>query len=269
LPKLHAVAFAQSVNHATPGVINPVADDLLNVRSGDTGVRVPVELPVAPLIYFGGAQAKRGRLSTAWLQKRAWMPDFQPVDAAAVPSDLAPVHDMREAPLPLVDPKSPTLDVLQAQAVNDSGGATVARSLMLLSDGPVKPVSAAGALPVRWSATFSTSAADAWQSFTPTFDQTLAPGVYDILGVRCQAATGVFWRLAGLSPNLQKGLGEGYRPGGLCMPNNAGKVPDALKPGALGVLARFRSDSPPTLELLASSAAAQSPSGLMYLRQVA
>jgi len=78
---------------------------------------------------------------------------------------------------------------------------------LMMGDGPIKPVSVQS---YRARFTGSTTVtANAWSTCTLTSDQGLQPGTYDVIGVRCKSATGVFFRLVFAN--------QVARPGGKCI----------------------------------------------------
>lgn len=264
--RVHAVLFSESVDHTTYDNINAVVDTTVDRASGSSDDAVlPEDLPFVAAVYVGGAEVQRARLRTNFLANGGFpLPYLLPVDKNANPGDLPPVHNWLDRPLRMTDPRVDDQRKLNVQVMNDSAAASQARALVLISDGPVKPVDLKGAIPVRFTGTVTTTAAETWTPFTPVPDEDLADGVWELVHMRCQMANPIAWRVSpknGLNPDVN------LKPGWVAQSTDTQK--DNLPFGALGVLSRFRGNSWPTIEIAASAAAAQSPEGIAWVRRVA
>lgn len=259
---MHLALASENVNNATPENITFVPDDTLGLAAAADDALLPVDMPYAAMAYFGGSGMTYARLHTQWLTTgRGVRPYFMPIDTAANPGDLPPVHDLRDNPWLLHDPRLGIQGKLNAQIAN--GGAAQSRALILLSDGPVQPVKdLRGVIPIRWTATYTTTAAERWESFSPTLAEDLPVGEYELVDNRTQAATGLAWRV--IPPKGVGGNDSSLRPGWLTQTTDVQKR--GLPIGALGPLCRFRTDNLPQFQIAASSAAVQAPKGIMYVR---
>lgn len=263
--KLHAVLFSESVDHASYDNITAVADQTVDRSSAGDDAVLPEDLPFLAAAYVGGSNMARGRAHTNYLANGGFVrPYFLPVDTAANPGDLPPVHNWMERPIRLTDPKVDDQRKLNFQVMNDSASASQARALVLISDGPVKAADMKGAIPVRFTGSVTPSAAESWAAFTPTPDEDLADGVWEMVHARVQLANPIAWRIVpktGLNPD------PSYKPGWVAQSSDAQK--DNLPLGALGPLCRFRGNAWPQFEIAASAASAQSPEGIAWVRKVA
>lgn len=262
MPKMHLALASESVNQASPDNITWVPDDVLQLSAAADDAFIPEDLTNLILAYFGGTGMTRARLSSSFLDNgNIPRPYFIPVDTAANPGDLPPFHDFRDNPFPLHDPRSKVQGKLRAQVAN--GGLAQSRAVVILGDGPVKPDALKGVVPMRFTGTLTTTAAERFEGFTPVCDETLADGIWELVDARVQAATGIAWRVIppkGLNPNPEN------RPGWLTQTTVAQKR--GLPLGGLGPLCRFKSDALPTIQVAASTAAVQSPQGILYVRKV-
>lgn len=261
----HLALFSESVGNAAFANIDARPDSLLGVNAAQDDLLLAEKLLFAAMLYAGGgSQMLRARLTNSYLEKTdgAIRPYIVPVDTAATPGDLPPIHDYRANPLMLWDTSSKVQGRLNAQVVN-TGAAQRARVLALLSDGPVKAADMRGAIPIRWSGALTTTVAEEFQPVTAlAFDETLPLGTYDLLHARVQGATAYAWNI--IPPS---GLGnDRFRPGWLAVTDTLKK--ESIQLGGLGKLCTFRSDAPPTVQIAANTAAVQSPEGVFYVRRV-
>lgn len=132
--------------------------------------------------------------------------------------------------------------------------------LAFLADAALAPV--AGPIIHAKATAAAVEAAGAWKMSELTFAQDLASGRYQIVGahVRC-AANGIAFRVAP--------IGEFWRPGGLCVNDIAKRDPVLQRNGGLGVWSEFTTETPPSIEVLASAAGGTSQDVILDLIKVA
>lgn len=142
--------------------------------------------------------------------------------------------------------------LIEAESVNilvnsDDAGAQDFYGLILLGDGPAQ---AAGGkiLTVRATATIA-QASGVWVNGQLTFTQKLPVADYQVVGMRCVAASGIAARL--VFP------GQPWRPG--CNVSSAATIVETnrFRYGNLGIWGQFDINQPPQLEMLGGAAAAQ------------
>jgi hypothetical protein len=151
------------------------------------------------------------------------------------------MHPMLPTPL-IVD------ESLQLQINSDEAADTAVEiGLVWFSDGQLAPVYG-DVYTVRATAAI-TESAGVWVNGNLTFDQTLAVGEYEIIGMRAQSSNGVCARLVF--------VGSPWRPG-VPMVNAKGDIDCRwFRYGRLGSLGRFHSTNPPTLDVLGVTSTAQ------------
>lgn len=128
---------------------------------------------------------------------------------------------------------------LQAYLTDTAG--TIDYVIVELSDGPVAPVSPAGALTIKATATITAVAAN-WTNGTLTFTQTLPVGNYQLIGFRVEAAGVVAARLFP--------VGGIYRPGVIARQGVSDMDAPYDRFGGKGVLFTFNQLTPPSLDIL-------------------
>jgi hypothetical protein len=166
---------------------------------------------------------------------------------------------------PLALKPTEELDVFATQ---DSGGSETEYVLVQFSDGLPTPITvavnppgiaAAPTTPGRfftahWTAS-TTLTAGAWTKVTPAFDQALYAGSYALVGASTKSASGLFFRMF-------PSFGPLWRPGGACVQSYDGMNPSnqryinsfAPKPAGWGVWLNFYQNTPPAVEIFATSA---------------
>ena len=129
--------------------------------------------------------------------------------------------------------------------------------LCWLADDVLKPVNGA-MISVKFTATL-TPVLGQWINAPIAFDQMLPVGKYQIVGANVggDATTGIAFRF--VIPGYQ------WRPGGLCYTVYGTKPPDNQLFGGMGVWAEFDSQTPPTIDYIASTLAAQTIIGYLNL----
>lgn len=149
---------------------------------------------------------------------------------------------------------------IEALINKPADGAVVATLLAWLSDGALTPVTGE-IITVRVTATI-TSILGQWVNGALTFSQTLPVGRYAIVGANFTEDGGdlIAFRFVV--------AGYGWRAGGLSV-GTFGSLPNsAQRYGGMGIWAEFDSTTPPTLDVLAFAAAAQTIVGYVDLIKI-
>lgn len=171
--------------------------------------------------------------------------------------------DWSQTPIPLKATEE--FDIFATQ---NSGGSETEYVLVSFCDAPpaplpvpilpaslsVNPTTPGRLFAAHWTAS-TTLTAGAWTKVQPTFDQTLPPGYYALIGARAYSATALFFRMYPAQSPL-------WRPGGV-----ATQAYDAIDPAnqryitetasmnvGWGVWLYFYQNVPPAVEFFATSA---------------
>ena len=153
------------------------------------------------------------------------------------------VTDKRQNPVVLTEQEA-----IQSEVYNNPGSAAYSYAFMSLSDTPITPITGSPIRTVRCTAAASLSAG-AWASSALTFPVSLRAGNYQCVGARVNSANGVVWRLL-----FQ---GSPWRPGGVCVNDEADQGLTWQRDGNLGVLGEFNSFTTPSIEVLGVTDSAQ------------
>jgi len=162
-----------------------------------------------------------------------------PMNVGTTPISNPPMVDIFERPIPLV-----VDEPLSAKAYHSGAAAEQVTVLAWLGDGPVTKVT--GPFYTVKATSSTTLTAYTWTNCIITFEQTLPAGRYQIIGFGAKSAGIIAARL--VIP------GFGWRPG--VIGNTAYSHLPAIRfrYGNCGVLGEFASTSPPTVDVLSSSA---------------
>ena len=180
--------------------------------------------------------------------------DIAPIVAALNPANSDGFEPDVSHPIALISREG-----LAIQRIESTTTSEVRTGFVLLADGPLSNID--GAIwTIRATATI-TSVISAWVNGALTLTQALPVGTYQLVGARCFCATGVCFRF--VFP------GYAWRPGGLCASAIGSKDPLGQRFGGWGSWGQFTELTPPTIELLAGTAAAQSPVVYMDVIKVA
>jgi len=149
---------------------------------------------------------------------------------------------------------------LEAYINKPADGAIVATVIAYLADGALTPV-VGEIFTVKFTATI-TSVLTQWANGAITLGQTLPVGRYAIVGGDVSEAGGdlIAFRFVV--------AGYEWRAGGLCTGDLGAKPSPHQRYGGMGVWAEFDSSAPPTLDILAAAAAAQTVVGYIDLIKV-
>lgn len=238
----HLAAWSQSVDLA--GVLtalNAVQDPALTTSGAD--IRVPMQLPVilGQAALIGNTTASRAQISSPSLRAMVNL-DIEPIINALVFGSLPEQLLHLDSPIPVQANES-----LNFFAQATGGAATQNYGLIWLGDGPQQPVKGS-IYSVRATATVAL-AASTWVNGNLTFSQTLPAGSYQVVGMRARGTNLVAARL--VFP------GNAWRPG-VAAVNAIGNVdPYQFRFGSMGVFGQFDNTTPPTVDCLGVTDAAQ------------
>jgi len=237
----HVAAFSEQIAVAgTLQAITAVQDDQL-FTSGDD-VRVPDGLAFLLGAYSIGAAQTRARIVAPSLRAFANL-EIAPknISEPVVGDDIIRLVNYARFPLPLAVGESVNYET-------DGGagaGAGQQTGIILLSNGPVVTVEASMRT-IRATATIAGPEA-VWASGVLTFSEDLPTGNYQVVGARCEMDSAGAFRLIFVA--------GGPRPGALAVPNDEGGDLMGARLGGWGMWGQFDTNQPPTLEVLALSAA--------------
>lgn len=242
----------QESKAGTTGYVALAAVPDQHVRVVTPDIFVPAMNQIIGTLVCGGTIADEAYFDSPSL-RRLGLLDIAPVFAAVSPNTLTAYRPHPKSPIVLEPDEGVRLYLMETTTTSE-----IRTAAMILSDGPVEPVNGE-MFTIKTTATI-TSVTGAWVNGGLTFRQTLPVGTYQIVGARCSCATGVAFRLVP--------VGAQHRPGGQCV--NAVGTPDVPEQryGGMGVWCEFNSMTPPTLEIIAGTAAAQSPELYLDLIQI-
>jgi len=132
------------------------------------------------------------------------------------------------------------LEALQCQLLNNPGAAAQSYHGVWLADGPLVPVNG-NIRTVRATLAISL-VVTGWTNGAITFPVSLKSGQYQVVGMRCGSANGVFARL--VFP------GQAWRPGVPMINDEVDRDVPLFRNGMAGVWGVFDSASPPTVDAL-------------------
>jgi hypothetical protein len=237
--------YAQSIDQAGAwSRMNALADPTITVASPEIVVPSLNKLILAAAGISSATVINGARFDAPSIRDIV-RPNVQPVNLIAAadvtPNDPARVLDRRFNPLTL----NPGENV-EGWTIGDPAAAHWQWLLGWLADAPIAPIAAGAEIQsARFTAT-TTLVADQWTNAAISFDDQLAVGHYQVVGLRAEAAGLICARL------FFKGFA--WRPGALgCLtPQMYGN--DVFRNGNLGVYGEFDSVAPPTIDFLSISA---------------
>ena len=237
---LHLAGFYEDIDPGGALVnIAGIADQALTVTGDD--VRVPSELPflVGAAGLIGDASGARCQVSSPSLRRLA------NIDVAPFP--LADVYG--DPPEADIHPRN-AIQLRGDEALNflvnsNPAAAELHHGFVWLADGPVPEVSGE-VFTVRATAAV-TAVVGTWVNGGLTFDQDLPVGNYQVVGMRCEMAGAVAARLVF--------VGGAWRPGCLAVVSEDDNDLPVFRQGRMGVWGQFHTNTPPTVDFCAASAA--------------
>lgn len=146
---------------------------------------------------------------------------------------------------------------LEAYINKPADGSIVATMIAWLADGALTPV-VGEIFTVKFTATI-TSVLTQWVNGAITLGQTLPVGRYAIVGADVSEAGGDLIAFRFVIPGYE------WRPGGLTTGDLGAKPSPHQRYGGMGIWGEFESITPPTLDILAAAAAAQTVVGYLDL----
>jgi hypothetical protein len=221
--------------------IKPLQDGTVAVIDND--IRVPTELPnlMSAAVAINSAVAPL-RVQITSPSLRSLLPfDVSPIQNGAVMFNDFQQLPFWATPVPLVG-----LEPLNTYVQN--AASVLCRSLLWLSDGPIKPTT--GKIYSVRATTTTTLVTATWQQSTALiFATTLPTGTYQVVGLRVIGANLFASRI--FFP------GYAWRPGTIGQANEARETAPYFRYGYMGVFGQFLNTVPPTLESWGATDTAQ------------
>lgn len=229
----HMIGYETSASDAALTALTPIPDPTLRVAGNDFYVPSTLNQIIAAAALINSAAATlRAQIQAPSLRATLNF-DISPITNGLVFGSLARCVRMWQNPLQLVT--NEPLDVFV-----QNGAAVMNRALLLLADGPVRPVTGK-IYTVRATGAASLTTAT-WVNTVLTFSQTLPSGTYQVVGFRAIGANLVAARIFF--------VGSAWRPGTFAANvNNDNEWPD-FRWGNIGVWGQFDNTVPPTVDCL-------------------
>jgi len=136
---------------------------------------------------------------------------------------------------------------LNLQINSNPAAASAHFGAVWLSDGPMAPVG--GDIRTIRATAAITLAAGTWVNGPITFDEVLAAGNYEIVGLRVRSANGIAARLSF--------VGGAWRPGVLCVDADNDTSDFRFRFGRMGSFGSFHTTTPPSIDVLGDTDASQ------------
>lgn len=230
------VGWSESADFAALDNVAALADSHITVQ-GDV-VRVPSFATQLIGVFAASANITRAQLQSPTLRRLLNL-EVSPLNVGAEPLNPPPIAMHPRSPIPLQEDEDLTL-----QIAHGAGIAERMFGLAWLADGPLLPVD--GQIHSVRVTNATTLTANAWSNGALTFDQTLPPGEYAVVGAAFESAGLVAFRL--VFP------GGFFRPGGIGGDAPADIEVPGQRRGGWGEWGRFRHTTPPTVDFLSVSA---------------
>jgi hypothetical protein len=237
---IHMIGYETSASDAALTAITPIPDPTLRVTGND--FLVPPQLPnivLAAGMINSAAATLRLQIQSPSLRATLNF-DISPINNGLVFGSLPRLNRLWQTPLPLVGGEP--LDVFV-----QNGAAVMNRAFLMLSDGPVGPVSGK-IYTVRATGAASLVTAS-WVNTTLTFGQTLPYGTYNLVGFRAWSANGVAARIFF--------VGYPWRPGVPMVNAEDNNEWNDFRFGQTGVWGQFVNTVPPTIDVMGITDTAQ------------
>lgn len=242
---VHQVAYSDTVAaQGTLTALTPVPDPTVNIDGSN--LQIPDKynmLLAAASLGQAGSGATQARLESPSLRE-VFFPSITPLGDAANFGGFSFVYALPDSPLPLK-----TNEGLQFKTNGGGAGPLRQWGLAWLTDNAIQ-VAKGPWFTMRATAAVAGSLS-AWANGPLTFDQSLPVGNYDIIGMRCEAATLIAARLIFI------GASAITRPGVPGMANEQSRELPQFRFGNMGVYGTFNSTTPPSLEVLGGTGGAQ------------
>lgn len=238
----HLAAWYESKDPGAALLLLNVVPEQTLFAVGDD-LRVPEALPniIGAAALENDASAARAQVQSPSLRMLANL-DIEPIIAAAVFGSPPEVLFHPENPIP-VTPE----EALNFAVLSDPAGVVAHYGLVWLADGVQAPVSG-HIFTLRATATIQQTV-DTWTNGNLVYDQTLPAGRYQIAGMRVRSTDGVGARLV---------FPEQIARPGVPVVNALGDLdPRTFRYGRSGIWGEFPHTTPPTMDILGGTAAAQ------------
>jgi hypothetical protein len=224
-------ALGTTVNTDTVAVV----DNIIPIQNSHAIPNDDMQIIAA---YAGSPTMLRARINSPTL-RQFFPPKILPFNKALLPPNDPHLQDFRSQPLHI-----PGRQEIQVELTANPGTTEAAFAFLILQDRFVQ-APAGDIFTLRGTAT-TTCVVGAWTACPVTWDDSLPPGIYSVVGGACYSAGGIAFRI--IMDNFY------FRPGGVM-----GATPDLRAPlwqynGGMGEWGQFRSVSFPRLEVLSSSA---------------
>lgn len=229
----HMVAYESTASNAALTSITPVPDGTVRVAGNDIYVPTVVnQIISAACLINSSAATLRGQIQAPSLRAILNF-DVNPIVNGLVFGSLARAARFWQTPLQL-QPNEP-LDFY-----TQNGASVMNRGLILLADGPVRPVT--GKIYTVRATGAATLVTGTWVNTVLTFSQTLPSGHYQVVGFRAVGANLIAARIFF--------VGGAWRPGCYAANvSNDNEWPD-FRYGNIGVWGEFDNTVPPTVDCL-------------------
>lgn len=234
----HLAAYYRNVPvGTTPVELLPVADSVLSINPATNRFWSSDTMRVFSA-YSGGTSLSRARIYSPYIVSK----DIRPVSSTLLPGSIPPLASWLAYPLSV----PPQIDLI-ADAVHSNGAAQDIIGLIWLTTDGLEAAPQGESFIVRGSVAGATPLVRQWSELTTiTWDPSLPPGRYAIIGSECVSTNGIAHRWI-----LQSG---GSRPGGISQATLSGIPPSIQDAGQLGHWGVFVSPVMPRLEVLCNVA---------------
>lgn len=242
LGTFHLGAWGQSVDPASAfQAITAVPDPVLTTQGND--IRVPKTLPylVGTAAMINDATLVRAEIQSPSLRS-IFNIDIEPIVQGKILVNPQLADIMQGLAIPLVPDES-----LNAFVQSDPAAPALHYILAWLADGPLQPVK--GNIYTIRATSAIALVANTWQNGALVFSQVLPAGNYSVVGMRARGANLVAARLVF--------VGGTYRPGVPGVSAIGGLDNEYQRFGGMGVFGNFDNTTPPTIDCLGDTDAAQ------------
>jgi hypothetical protein len=232
----HLLAWSVAIGQTADTEVTAVQDDIVFRNSVNRFyLGQAMDLVAA---YAGSATINRAKFASASL-RQVNFPFIRPVERTVAPPDLPGMMDLVESPFRL-----PQGEELLVQATSDLACGTERLNVLAWVTTGLRNAPTGDVLACR--ATSSTAAvANTWTSISYTFDQSLPPGEYAIVGSESISTTGVAHRF--IIPNQE------WRPGSLSNVAVGNQTHPLFQERRLGQYGVFQHVALPTIQVFCNS----------------
>lgn len=226
---------------ATNATFSGVADQIMT-RDPNLNFQMPQSSSRLIWSFGTGVGMDRLRLNVAELRSQG-LPSLVPVNITATPPSPYNLYDLRMSPIDL-----PTYEFVELQTTNTDVAAQNHYGGLAIEVGTTRPTIGGRVYSIRGTCAI-TLTNGTWVLGTITLDQTLPAGVYALCGAHVICASAVLARFVPASGGYRPGVVVNALPSGIPSPINRDKM--------LGVWFDFTHNQIPQIEILGSTAGAQ------------